>query len=105
MSDSSSKWKYVVFAQGQQWLVDLMVESGKVPLSVEQVETQYCPRGTVYLLPDPEEYLSTLKIYDSSLAPQEFHEMWHERELQRLIRESVLSHPTPKSFVQIESIP
>ena len=101
------EWKYVVHATRQGWLVDMFEEQGKIPATVERIESEACPRGKVFLLPDLEHHLNALKA--EPLWPdtaKEFVQTWHDREMDRLLAEIVNRPvPVPTSLVKIESIP
>ena len=100
------QWEYVVHADRQGWLVDVFEEEGKIPLALKRVESPYCPRGKVFLLPNTESYLNTLKA--EPVWPdkaQEFAATWHQREFDRLVREVVeRTQENPKSLIKIESL-
>lgn len=99
-------WMYVVHATRQQWLVDMFEEAGRIPVALKRVESPYCPRGKVFLLPDPESYLNTLQA--DPLWPghaKEFASTWHEREMERLIQRKITEAVTdPKSLVKIANL-
>ena len=104
---SAEDWKYVVHAPGQQWLVDHFTLLGKVPTEITSVESPSCPRGKIFLMPDPESYLNTLKV--EPLWPEnakEFAQSWHDREFNRLVRDAVtrsLPVLSSSSICKIES--
>jgi hypothetical protein len=53
---TDTTWKYVVHAPGQGWMVDDFIKQGKVPVDCERIESQACPRGKLFLLPDMEHF-------------------------------------------------